>query len=630
MLPPAVSAVLADAAGFTWRAVGQPAAAGQAWQTCAELAARAGRLERRLRCLGKAGVAMALAGQYPLATALQRERAELARGVVPREQIDAQLALALLARRGGDLQGAEAGYRGVIVLAQRDGDRLAQAQAWSGLSLARKNLGDYYEALEAETAALALRSTLGRDAKLHSSYINLAALYEQLEDFDSARDYQARALSASIDPLDRAAAQVSMAGLLNDSGAAYAATARVLALDAYRRQRRLGNRPGMLDAQFHVGRALLLLGRVDDAQAVLEPLLTEADRLGQRASKAHIEFRLAEVAAARGDQRIAIDLALRTLTAYVALDNPHRQAKAHGLLQSLYAAAGDTASAQRHEIERLRLRERLLGVNVTRRVGALFEQFRAQRDADRISLLERDNEVVEARRERDHYQRGVWTLVAASLGVSLALVGWRYRRSIVRNRFLAEREQTGERERMRLAEANAELYASATTDPLTGIANRAHGLERLRQALALARDTDLVVIGLVDIDHFKCINDTYGHQAGDAVLCAVADTLERTLADAVVVARVGGEEFLVVLDAKPAQEAARRFEAARAAMADIAPETDIRITVSIGWCVRRGPGAPVNLLLAAADAAMYRAKALGRNRVEGSTRAVAVDGPVRP
>lgn len=624
-LPPAVSAPLADAAGFALRAGGQSAAATRAWQACAELAALADRVERQLRCLGSAGTAAVLAGQPALAAELQRARRDLARGVAPHDDIDARLALAQLAHRAGDLPAAEAAYRETIALARRYGDRLGQALAWSGLALVRKNLGDYYEALEAETAALALRSALGRDAKLHSSYINLAALYEQLDDLDRARDYQARALAASTDspdPLDRASAQVSMAGLLNDSGAVYAPTAYALAQDAYERQRRLGNRPGMLDARFHRGRALLLLGRIDAAQRELEPLLDEADLLGQPSSKAHVQFRLAEVAAARGATRAAIDLAQRSLAAYVAVDNPHRQAKAHGLLQALYATAGDTQAALRHEAERLRLRERLLGVHVTRRVGALFEQFRAQRDADRIRLLEREGEIVQARRDRDRYQRGIWALVAASLGVMLALVVWRYWRSLMRNRFLAERERRGENERKRLAEANAQLYASATTDPLTGIANRSRGLERLRQVIAVARDADLVAIGLVDVDHFKRINDTYGHQAGDSVLCAVADTLERTLADAVVVARIGGEEFLVVLDGEPARSAAQRFEAAREAMADIAPETDICITVSIGWCVHRGPAVPVDLLLAAADAAMYRAKAMGRDRVEGNARPV--------
>jgi diguanylate cyclase (GGDEF)-like protein len=627
MLPPTVSAPLADSAGFALRAAGRSATASRAWQACAELAALDDRFELRLRCLGNAGAAAALAGQPMLAAQLQRTRRDLALGVAPRDEIDAKLALAQLVRRGGDLPAAEAAYRDTIALARRYDDRLGQAQAWSGLALVRKNLGDYYEALEAETAALALRGALGENAKLHSSYINLAALYEQLEDLDRARDYQARGLAASTgsaDPLDRASAQVSMAGLLNDSGAAYAPTAYALAQDAYERQRRLGNRPGMLDARFHQGRALLLLGRIDEAQRVLEPLLDEADRLGQRASKAHVQFRLAEVAAARGDTRAAIDLAQRSLAAYVAIDNPHRQAKAHGLLQALYAAAGDPQAALRHEAQRLRLRERLLGVHVTRRVGALFEEFRAQRDADRIRLLESEREIVRARRDRDRYQRGIWALVATSLGAMLALVAWRYRRSLVRNRFLAERERRGENERKRLAEANAQLYASATTDPLTGIANRSRGLERLRQVLALARDTDLVAIGLVDVDHFKRINDTWGHQAGDSVLCAVADTLERTLADAVVVARIGGEEFLVVLDGKPARDAARRFETARAAMADIAPETDIRITVSIGWCVHCGPAVPVDLLLAAADAAMYRAKAMGRDRVEGCARPVEI------
>jgi diguanylate cyclase (GGDEF)-like protein len=624
LVPPAIAAPFADAAGFALRAAGQAEAASRAWEACAALADRTG---LRLHCLGNAGIAAAFAGQRDLAARLQRARRDLAQGRDPHEEIDARLALAQLERRAGDLAVAETGYRETIALARRYGEKLGEAQAWSGLSLVRKNVGDYYEALEAETAALTLRSALGPDAKLHYSYINLAALYEQLEDLERARDYQSRALAASTassDPLDRASAQVSMAGLLNDSGAVYAATAYALAQDAYERHRRLGNRPGMLDAQFHRGRALFALGRLDEAQRELEPLVAEAARLGQRASRAHVEFRLAEIAAARGNSSEAIALAQRALAAYVAVDNPHRQAKVHALLQALYAAAGDDVTALRHEVLRLRLREQLLGVNVTRRVGALFDEFRAQRDADRIGLLERDHDIVVARRERDRYQRGVWVLIAASLGIALALVAWRWRRSLASYRFLAARARDTESERRRLAEANAKLYASATTDGLTGIANRSRGLERLRQALAIARDDGYVAIGLVDVDHFKVINDTWGHQAGDAVLCGVADALERTLADAVVVARVGGEEFLVVLDGDAARNPAPRFEAARLAMAEIAPETDIRVTVSIGWCVHRGPGAPVDLLFAAADAAMYRAKAMGRDRVEGSIEAVSL------
>ena len=625
-LPPAISAPVAAAAGFALRVAGRPKDAIAAWRACAVLAERADELPLRLRCLGDAGLAASFAGQHALAAALQRERLDLARDHVPAEEIGASLTLAMLARRAGDLAAAEVGFRGVVRLAARHHDALAQAQALSGLAVVRKNLGDYYEALEAETASLALRLSVGPNAKLHISYINLAALYEQLEDLDRARDYQARALAASTDspdPLDRAGAQVSMAGLLNDSGAVYAPTAYALAQDAYEQHRRLGNRPGMLDARFHRGRAQLLMGHLDAAQAELEPLLAEAEALGQRASKGHVLFRLAEVAQARGDERLALDLAQRALATYVEVDNPHRQAKTHALLQSIYAAQGDTVEAMQHEVARLRLRERLLGVNAMRRVGALFDATRAHADSDRIRLLERDNQMVEALNERDAYQRGIWALVALSLGLVLVLVAWRYRLSVVRNHLFAEREETGERERARLAEANAQLYTSATTDPLTGLANRSHGLEWLRRAIGSAGDDGTVAIALVDVDHFKRINDTYGHLAGDAVLCEVAATLVRTLADAVVVARFGGEEFLAVFDGEPACDVARRLERARAAMAAIGDASGVEVTVSIGWCVRRGHAAPVDVLLAAADAAMYRAKAMGRNRVEGHARPVA-------
>jgi diguanylate cyclase (GGDEF)-like protein len=161
---------------------------------------------------------------------------------------------------------------------------------------------------------------------------------------------------------------------------------------------------------------------------------------------------------------------------------------------------------------------------------------------------------------------------------------------------------------------------SAHVDPLTGLLNR-RGLQALlRQRLDETRGpvrTPVAVL-MLDLDHFKAVNDRYGHAAGDAVLRIFSAALERTVRGGDLTARVGGEEFAVFLvDASP--EAARelaerlRLRVAELALGSIRP--GLRVTVSIGIATGLMPGAPVQVLMDDADAALYAAKAAGRNRV---------------
>ncbi|MQM36891.1 hypothetical protein KBTX_00880 [wastewater metagenome] len=162
------------------------------------------------------------------------------------------------------------------------------------------------------------------------------------------------------------------------------------------------------------------------------------------------------------------------------------------------------------------------------------------------------------------------------------------------------------------------LEEMATTDPLTGAASRqVFGMVFDQVVRSARRRGEAVSVLSVDIDRFKAINDTHGHQAGDQVIRSVVDTVRRHIREADTVCRWGGEEFIVLLGDCSAAGAAERAETLRAALADLTVPvagTHVRITVSIG-VAECAPGESLEAVMQRVDAALYAAKRDGRNRV---------------
>jgi diguanylate cyclase (GGDEF)-like protein len=238
------------------------------------------------------------------------------------------------------------------------------------------------------------------------------------------------------------------------------------------------------------------------------------------------------------------------------------------------------------------------------------------------------------------YQTMSFRALMLILGAALLYGVYRLRVRQLRARARTLEQLVASRTRQ-LEDAYAEIQEASLTDPLTRLRNRRFLEQTIGADLELAArggvDRDLVIL-MIDLDHFKSVNDEYGHAAGDAVLVALAELLLRTLRNSDTVVRWGGEEFLIVVrfvDRKHAPEVAEKVRSAVEAHPFLLPDgTVIRRTCSIGFAAWPfSPDAPRALswerVVDLADAALYRSKHNGRNMWTGVLFADANVDPVR-
>jgi diguanylate cyclase (GGDEF)-like protein len=180
---------------------------------------------------------------------------------------------------------------------------------------------------------------------------------------------------------------------------------------------------------------------------------------------------------------------------------------------------------------------------------------------------------------------------------------------------VAERTQQLELANRRLREEKVTLEISSITEGLTGLYNRTYVLDRFEKELAASRRYDkLLSVIMFDLDHFKRVNDAYGHQVGDAVMQRVTAIFKAVIRESDLAGRYGGEEFLIVLPETDCGEAAVVAERIRAQVEALQwTEPGLRPTISGG--VAESSGETADRLLQRADSLLYRAKELGRNRI---------------
>jgi diguanylate cyclase (GGDEF)-like protein len=282
------------------------------------------------------------------------------------------------------------------------------------------------------------------------------------------------------------------------------------------------------------------------------------------------------------------------------------------------AGAGDARGALE-----LYHRERALNTEVMQRNRSVaLKEMQTRYDAEArqrsIDLLNRDNAVKTAALANRDLLHRIWLLVAAVMALSVVLAGLLYRRV---------------RETHRRLEANhAKLRVASERDPLTDLANRRHFHSVMQASQRESGPGFIGALLMVDIDHFKHVNDGHGHAVGDVVLVEMARRLNEAVRGNDLIVRWGGEEFLIVASKLTTEQADQMAARVLASVGDTPVQVDgrsLRVTASIGYARFPLPpyGVPVPWEQAVnlADMALYTAKSQGRNRAVGVVSAMAAD-----
>jgi diguanylate cyclase (GGDEF)-like protein len=519
----------------------------------------------------------ALTGEAANAEALARQARAQAQGTGPYLPYWAEMAIGVTARTRGHLEESLESLERALALAQQADDAGRTGAALYQLSVVYRALKEPRKALDASLQAFAHAKAAGSAFGMANARMAESAAMEALErpQRELAAMEEALAIArAARSRIIESKALVNLADIhlrRRNFDTALALSRRSLALATEADDVRL-----IATSKANLGFAHFGLGQVAEGKRLADAAVAYFEASGATAEAADAIAEYALYLEHAGDYRGAVAL-------------HHRERKLNGEI----ALAAHQKTLQ--EMER---------------------KYETERRSRELALATRENDLRAAElANREQQQRLGW-LVALVLATSIVVVALMYRKVREANRLLARH--------------NLELRFQNNRDPLTDLYNRRHFHDFIStegspgERRRTAADVPPQALMLIDIDHFKDINDRHGHAAGDTVLVAIAQRLRSTLRDSDMVVRWGGEEFLVFVGAAQAaelDEIATRIMAAIHAEPIACQGKALRVTVSIGYAPVPLPPAGLALswdrAIGLVDMALYLAKLHGRNRAYG-------------
>jgi diguanylate cyclase (GGDEF)-like protein len=481
---------------------------------------------------------------------------------------------------------ALAAFQEALAIARTRADGTAQARLLRAIGSTSDELGDFPQALDHHLRALEIDEAAGNAAGRAATLRTIGVVYSRSGDPEAGLDYFGQSLALCVeagDDVGRAKTLNNIGVNLNDLGR-YEESLGVLqkSLAIYQAQGLTLQQSGTL---VNLGLTLENLGRAADAQASFHEALRLAEATGHMFGIVDAQLSLGRLAAAQGHTDVARE----------RLESALAGAEHHGLKR--HARECHDALAALHEQCR-RYRDALAH---HRRFHALEREVMMQSSQRQLKTVQTRYQLAAAQREAElHRLRHV---ELAEVNAELEQLN---------NSLRAADEQKS----MLLAQLERQTYE----DSLTGLGNRRLLDKRLNDEFDRAtRHGRPLTVALVDIDHFKRINDRYSHAIGDAALKALARLFAATVRHTDLVVRLGGDEFVLVLVETAADAARQACEKLRNEIAThdwTRVHSGLALTVSIGYCADTTVTS-AERMLAAADGNLYVAKAEGRNCIAG-------------
>lgn len=510
----------------------------------------------------------------------------------------------------GDNAMARQYYEEAVAVASEADDSEMLANALYSRGYLQGLQGQYAAGLSDLKRAEAIFEDIGLRHQALTALNGIAILYNRMGDFAQARNMYSRALEEQR----KAGLRREQAVTLHNLGRAHENLQEWQEAEAAFREAAEISR----ELAYTRGEAYALRGLAAVANARNKPdqalkILAEAESLRSSTPDARL---LAQIQLARGIafhklRRLseAVAALQHALRVFEAADSLHELRETYATLSAVYADLGQWNAAYTHLAKSKNAAERLLHNQIDQRFATLKVEFDTAAKEKENELLVRENEANQTalayERRARALQRAVIVLTAV-LAFVLAAVAVHQWRTTRRMRRLA------------------------LTDELTGVPNRRAVLRKLEPILEEGRTQCALLI--IDIDHFKQINDRYGHPEGDEALKLVATSLRDEVREPAFLGRLGGEEFVVVLPGTGVEGACELAERFREHVTKIDTRrwlSDRPITVSTGLTVSAA-GDTVSSMLQRADAALYEAKRAGRNCVKVQLRREDVDVQTHP
>jgi diguanylate cyclase (GGDEF)-like protein len=500
-----------------------------------------------------------------------------------------------------------------LAAGSRDMDLRVRVTISSGESFGED--GNFPMALTRLQAAANLSRESGQPMLMVIAYNSLANLYEQMREYEKGFDALKEAYRAaeSIDSPGRLATLKNTEYALSmDTGQTQRGLKALL--EAVELERRIGAGPMIATALVNLSDFYLKEKDYRNVLSYGQQALEQARLINKENSMATARVNIGQAylalgRLAEGKKSIEEGMAWYEKSG----DKPQLQAVLAEYGDALERAGDLPGALDAYHRERT-LSNELFETRRQKAVMELQEKYEADKARRQIELLRQENQVKTTEIDNRRLQQRVWWLLALVFALSSVIVYFFYRKVRQAN--------------AQLEEKNLELKQQSARDPLTALYNRRHFQEFMRGqqdiALASANDEMVSAMYLMDVDHFKHINDTYGHGAGDAVLREISDALREILRETDMIVRWGGEEFLAFLPAVPRgslDDVARRLLSGIPARTIDYQGVQLSVNVSIGFApFPLAPGGKsmsweraVNLV----DMALYLAKGHGRNRAYG-------------